>query len=229
MALRPGLVDMARMPRLVVPGLPHHVTQRGARRMKTFYNTGDYLSYLDLIVEFKTIAGVDIWAYCLMPNHVHLVVVPEEKDSLAILFRHVHRLYTREINVRQGCTGHLWQERYHSFVMDESHLLATVRYAELNPVRARLCGRPEDWLWSSVHAHLAEEDDAVVSVAPMLQRVADWKVYLSQALNDNELERIRAHGRSGRPAGDGGFVEQLQLLTGKELIRRKPGPKRCIK
>lgn len=125
MALRPGLVDMARMPRLVVPGLPHHVTQRGARRMKTFYNTGDYLSYLDLIVEFKTIAGVDIWAYCLMPNHVHLVVVPEEKDSLAILFRHVHRLYTREINVRQGCTGHLWQERYHSFVMDESHLLAT--------------------------------------------------------------------------------------------------------
>jgi len=196
--------------------------------MKTFFNSSDYLRYLDLIVEFRELAGADIWAYCLMPNHVHLVVVPEEKDSLAILFRHVHRRYTREINSREGWTGHLWQERYHSFVMDENHLLATVRYTELNPVRARLCARAEDWLWSSVHAHLAEEDDAVVSVTPMLQRVSDWPGYLSQALNESELERLRAHGRSGRPAGDDGFVEQLQLLTGKQLIKRKPGPKRCI-
>ena len=219
---------MAWMPRLVVPGLAHHVTQRGARRMKTFFEQSDYLTYLDLLVEFKALAGVDIWAYCLMPNHVHLVVVPQEKDSLATLFHHVHRRYTRGINVREGCTGHLWQERFHSFVMDENHLLATVRYVELNPVRARLCGRAEDWLWSSVHAHLAEEDDAVVSVAPMLQRISDWTGYLSQSQNNNELERIRAHGRSGRPAGDEGFVKHLQLLTGKELIKRKPGPKRCI-
>ena len=216
------------MPRLVVPGLPHHVTQRGARRMKTFFSSKDYLKYLDLIVEFREMAGVDIWAYCLMPNHVHLVVVPEEKDSLAIFFRHVHRQYTRQINSREHWTGHLWQERYHSFVMDESHLLATVRYTELNPVRARLCGRAEDWLWSSVHAHLSRTDDAVVSVAPMLQRVSDWARYLSEDSNESELERIRSHGRSGRPAGDDCFIDQLQLLTGKELIRRKPGPKRCI-
>ncbi|MEH6585236.1 MAG: transposase [Halioglobus sp.] len=216
------------MPRLVVPGLPHHVTQRGARRMKTFFNSSDYLRYLDLIVEYRELAGADIWAYCLMPNHVHLVVVPQDKDSLAVLFRHVHRRYTREINVREGCTGHLWQERYHSFVMDENHLLATVRYAELNPVRAKLCDRAEDWPWSSVHAHLAEEDDAVVSVAPMLQRVSDWTAYLSQTQNNDELERIRAHGRSGRPAGDDGFVEHLQFLTGKALIRRKSGPKHRI-
>ena len=177
------------MPRLVVPGLPHHVTQRGARRMKTFFSSCDYEKYLELIVEFKELAGVDIWAYCLMPNHIHLVVVPQDRDSLAIFFRHVHRLYTREINSRKRWTGHLWQERYHSFVMDEKHLMATVRYTELNPVRARLCCLPEDWRWSSVHAHLAEEDDAVVSVAPMLLRVSDWTSYLSRTLNENEVER----------------------------------------
>ncbi|MEP0202222.1 MAG: hypothetical protein ABJ084_15980 [Halioglobus sp.] len=98
-------------------------------------------------------------------------------------------------------------------MMDEKHLMATVRYTELIPVRARLCCLPEGWRWSSVHAHLAKEDDAVVSVAPMLQRVTDWNRYLLQTLNESELEGIRAHGLSGRPAGDEGFVDKLQLLT----------------
>lgn len=163
-----------------------------------------------------------------MPNHVHLVIVLESQDSLATLFRHVHRQYTRRINLRERWTGHLWQERYHSFVMDEPHLLATVRYTELNPVRARLCSYAEDWPWSSVHAHLAREDDAVVSVAPTLQRVADWEQYLANEISEGEFERIRKHARSGRPAGDSGFLIQLQALTGRDLGRGKPGPKSTI-
>ena len=164
-----------------------------------------------------------------MPNHVHLVVVPDSKDSLAIFFGHVHRLYTRRINLREDWRGHLWQERYHSFVMDEKHLIAAVRYAELNPVRARLCQTVEDWPWSSVHAHLAGGDDAVVSVTPMLQRVSEWSNYLSQGSSEAELEGIRSHGRSGRPAGADNFLKHLQTLTGKRLEKEKPGRRSSIK
>jgi REP-associated tyrosine transposase len=216
---------MARMPRLVIPGFPHHVTQRGCRRMKTFFRSEDYVFYLELIAEFKELAGVEVWGFCLMPNHVHLVLVPERERSLATLFRHVHLRYTRRINFRERWAGHLWQERFHSFVMDEQHLIAAVRYTELNPVRAQLCSVATEWPWSSVHAHLAGEDDAIVSVGPMLQRVSDWPAYLSGGSTDAELESIRNYNRTGRPAGNAEFLQQLHLLTGKDHAKRKPGPK----
>lgn len=134
---------MARMARLVVPGYPHHVTQRGNRRQKTFFSIDDYASYIKLLAAAKSKAGVEVWAYCLMPNHVHLVVVPKTESSLAALFSDAHRRYTRRINAREGWKGHLWQERFHSSVMDENYLLSTVRYVELNPVRARLCDQAD--------------------------------------------------------------------------------------
>jgi putative transposase len=219
---------MARMPRLVVPGYPHHITQRGNRRMKTFFNDDDYRAYLELLAEFRIDAGVSVWAYCLMPNHVHLVVVPEHKDSLARLFRVVHRHYSRRINFRENWKGHLWQERFHSFVMDEHYLLATVRYTELNPIRARLCSCPADWPWSSARAHLDARDDSVVSVRPMLQRVANWSDYLSVQDKGEERDRIRRHAGTGRPAGDEQFISRLEALTGSDLKRKKPGPKPII-
>ena len=123
--------SMPRMPRLIVPGYPHHVTQRGNRRQKTFFNTEDYQAYLDLVAIAKPRAGCDIWAYCLMPNHVHFVIVPEYEDSLALQFKEAHRRYTRRINFRENWRGQLWQERFHSFVMDEPHLSATARYVDL--------------------------------------------------------------------------------------------------
>ena len=169
---------MARMPRLVVPGYPHHITQRGSRRMKTFFSDDDYRAYLELIAEHKADAAVTVWAYCLMPNHVHLVVVPNEEESLARLFRQVHRRYARLINDREKWRGHLWQERFHSFVMNEEHLMAAVRYVELNPVRAGLCALPEDWVWSSARAHLDGNDDGIVKVRPMLDLVSDWRRFL---------------------------------------------------
>ena len=136
---------MPRRARLVVPGYPHHVTQRGNRRQQVFYSEDDYLAYLDLLRVLTDDAGANIWAYCLMPNHVHLIVVPQRSDSLAALFGLAHRRYARRINEAREWKGHLWQERFHSVVMDEAHLLAAVRYVELNPVRAGLCSRPEDW------------------------------------------------------------------------------------
>ena len=90
-----------------------------------------------------------------MPNHVHLVMVPGEEDGLRATLGEAHRRYTRHINFRERWRGHLWQERFHSFIMDEKYLLSTVRYVERNPVAARLCVNPQDWKWSSVRAHLS--------------------------------------------------------------------------
>jgi putative transposase len=178
-----------------------------------------------LIAAAKREAGVAVWAYCLMPNHVHLVVVPARSNSLSALFGEAHRRYTRKVNDRDGWCGHLWQERFHSCVMDERHLVAAVRYVEMNPVRAGLCRVPEDWRWSSVHAHLAGSDDALVTAKPMLDRVTDWPAYLRAGSSPCELEAIRSNSRTGRPLGEQPFVEHLEALTGRELKPKKSGPK----
>jgi putative transposase len=213
------------MSRFVVPGFPHHLTQRGSRRQQTFFNDGDYRHFRSLLVKGKRKFDVRILAWCLMPNHVHLVVVPAHESSLSRFCADVHRRYAARINTRKGWRGHLWQERFHSFVMDEAHLLAAVRYVELNPVRAGLCHHASQWPWSSVHAHLAGRSDDVTSAEPMLERIPDWAQYLRGANAAPIEQRLRQHARSGRPAGDEAFIARLQNLTGCNLTRRKPGRK----
>ena len=153
---------------MVIPGLPHHVTQRGNRRQKTFFNDGDYVAYLELMAEWCREEGVEIWSYCLMPNHVHLIAVPQTADGLRRGIGEAHRRYTRRINFREKWRGYLWQGRFASFVMDEPYLLAAARYVELNPVRAKLVEHAPKWRWSSAKAHLSGRDDRLVKVAPLL-------------------------------------------------------------
>jgi putative transposase len=215
---------MPRTARIVVPGHPHHITQRGARRQRTFFTESDYTTYLDLLWQNKSRAQADIWAYCLMPNHVHLVVVPKFADSLAKLLGNTHHRYARLINAAHGWRGHLWQERFHSFVMDEEHLMAAVRYTELNPVRAGLCCHAAEWHWSSVHAHLQSRFDPIVTVSPMLERVSDWRKYLAEEENPKLSENLRDHTNTGRPAGSAKFIETLENLTNRRLQPRKRGP-----
>jgi len=155
-------------------GLPYHVTQRGNRRAQTFFEDGDYALYRDLLAEAAVKAEAEIWCYCLMPNHVHVIVVPSDKDGLRRTFAYVHRRYTGFINARHRWTGHLWQGRFGAVVMDEPHLAHAMRYVSLNPVRARLIDRAEDWRWSSVGAHFAGIDDALVTVAPALETL--WRL-----------------------------------------------------
>ena len=216
---------MARIARIGLPGIAHHVTQRGNRRQQVFFGDDDYAHYLQLIVRGCRKAKTGCLAYCLMPNHVHFVIEPQHTDSLASLFKEAHRRYTRRINFRENWRGHLWQERFHSFVMDEQHLNATVRYVELNPVAAGLCERPQDWRWSSVHAHLSAQDDDLVSVKPMLKRFPDWKDYLEGYQSTELLQKVRKHTRTGRPLGNEDFIETLESLTGRTLKPRKPGRK----
>lgn len=143
---------MARLARLVLPGFPHHVTQRGNRRQETFFGDDDYQNYMKMVGESCKKTGTSVWAYCLMPNHVHLVLVPDDEEGLRRSLAEAHRQYTRMINFREKWRGYLWQGRFHSFAMDEDYLYRCVRYVELNPVRAGLVTSASDWMWSSANA-----------------------------------------------------------------------------
>jgi putative transposase len=169
--------------------------------------------------------GVKVWSYCLMPNHVHLIAVPKSADGLRRAIGEAHRRYTRRINFREKWRGCLWQGRFASFVMDEPYLLAAARYVELNPVRARLVEHPRQWPWSSAKAHLKGRNDGLVSVAPLLAMVGDWKVFLRSAIPEEELRDLREHGRAGRPLGCPAFVARLENVVGRVLKPQKPGPK----
>ena len=215
---------MSRLPRLVIPGHPHHVTQRGNRRAQTFFEDGDYLLYRDLLAEAAHKAGTQIWAYWLMPNHVHLIVVPEDEDGLRRTFADAYRRYTGYITARLRVTGHLWQGRFGSLAMDEKHLLNAVRYVSLNPVRAHLVERADQWRWSSAAAHLAGQDDELVKVQPVLDRYGDFSTLLVTDHEDDYL-KLRQSETTGRPLGSNAWIERLERQTGKTLRPRKRGPK----
>lgn len=193
--------------------------------MKTFFLDEDYGEYLALMAEWCGKCGVEIWAYCLMPNHTHLVAVPESEDALRRGIGEAHRRYSRMINFREGWKGHLWQGRFSSFPMNEHYLLAAVRYVEMNPVRAQLVNSPEEWPWSSAQAHLSGRDDSLVRVKPLLDLVGNWKQFLGDHNGSIGWEEIRRHELSGRPLGEDSFVERLEQELGRRLHRQKPGPK----
>ena len=216
---------MARLARLVLPGIPYHVTQRGNRRQQTFFEDGDYALYRDLLSGAARRAGASVWAYCLMPNHVHLIIVPADEDGLRRTFADAHRRYTGFINTRHRWTGHLWQGRFGAVAMDELHLAAAARYVALNPVRAHLVDRAEQWRWSSAAAHLAGEDDGLVEVAPLLDRYGDFAAFLGSAEDQQATRRLRAAETTGRPAGTAEWLKQIEERTGRKLAPQKRGPK----
>lgn len=216
---------MARFARIVVPGVPHHVTQRGVRGMRVFFSDTDYSSYLSLLARQARRYTLDIWAYCLLPNHVHLIAVPVSETGLARPLGEAHRRYATQVNRRFDWTGHLWQERFSSFPMDEPHLLAAIRYVLLNPVRAGLAQSPTDWRYSSAKAHVLGCPDSLVNTRPARERVADWEGFLAIHDPDRDAETIRRHTRIGRPLGSSHFVDQLESATGRRLRPSKVGRK----
>ena len=216
---------MARLARIVIPGVAYHVTQRGNRRQQTFFEDGDYALYRDLLAEAARRAGCAIWSYCLMPNHVHLIAVPADEHGLRRTFADAHRRYTGFINARHRWTGHLWQGRYGAVAMDETHLIHAARYVALNPVRARLCERAEHWPWSSVRAHLAATDDGLATIQPLLDRIGDFAAFLGAAVYLLAWGALRLAEKTGGRVGTAAWLEQLERTTGRALTPKKRGPK----
>lgn len=201
---------MPRMARVVVPGVPHHVTQRGTRRQPTFFRTADYETYRRIAAGEFSAAKVEIWAYCLMPNHVHLIAAPETEDGLAKAVGATHVRYARYINHREGWTGHLWQDRFSSFPMDEDHFRLCVRYVGLNPVRAGLTRRAIDWPWSSVQAHVTGKPDPLISPIQLADRLGvDLAGFFDLDVGRDDHRLMQGATRSGRPLGSTAWIKTL--------------------
>jgi putative transposase len=195
--------------------------------METFFCEEDYQAYLALMAEWCRKFNVAIWAYCLMPNHVHLVAIPETEQGLRLAIGEAHRRYSVMINRRQKWTGHLWQGRFSSFPMDETYLLAAVKYIEMNPVRAQLAPDPYSWQWSSAKAHADGKDNILAKVSPLLEMVGDWKLFLADA-EEEDADKIRHHERTGRALGADSFLDSLEITLRRTVKRQKAGRKRKI-
>jgi putative transposase len=205
---------MPRHARVVIPQTPHHVIQRGNRRQRTFFSDDDYRAYLHIAAECFVEAGVEVWAYCLMPNHVHLIATPGVADALAEAVGATHRRYTRRINEREAWTGFLWQGRFASFPMDDNYLMTCARYVGLNPVRAGLVKRAIDWPWSSVGAHVEGRPDPLLSSQPLIDLLGSELVDLfAHDVGANDHRRLRLAANTGRPLGAAAWIKSLNATT----------------
>lgn len=216
---------MPRVARIVIPGLPHHVTQRGNHRAVVYHDTADYHAYLAMLHQYISQFPLDILAYCLMPNHSHLIVVPHDAETLSSCIRAAHTKYALRYNLRYQLTGHLWQGRFASCVLDESHMWNAIRYVERNPVRAGMVRYAEDYPWSSARGHCGLNQDPLLSPSfPPPGAIEDWQVWLRT--EDEELSNyIRHQTITGRPCGTKEFIKQLEDTMHKALGPQRPGRK----
>jgi putative transposase len=222
---------MPRIPRPVFAGIPHHVTQRGNRGQAVFFSDEDRAAYLGWLAHYCVRFRVEVLAYCLMTNHVHLVVVPETADALEKIFRPLHTRYAQHINRARAWTGHLWQGRFFSSALDERYLWAAIGYVERNPVRAGMIRRAEDYRWSSASAHCRLVNDYVLTKDPVwtdrLNSIGEWSKWLAWAEQSEDLATLRRHAERSLPCGADDFVTELEVRTGQTLRLTPRGrPKR---
>ena len=217
---------MPRRGRVVFPGVPHHVTQRGNHRERVFFSPGDPESYLYLLREHAKQLGIDIAAYCLMPNHVHLVVVPSTAHAMHYALKAVNGQYAQRINRMRDQKGHLWQGRYFSSPLDESHFSNAVRYVELNPVDAGMVVAAEDYAWSSAAAHCGIREDPILRPRQefnVLAGIVDWSRWLAKGVAEEVRQTLRRHTSQNVPCGSPEFVARLELAAGRQLRYRPHG------
>ena len=216
---------MARIARVVVPGLPHHIVQRGNRNQTVFFSDSDRLRYLYLLRKIAFEYGISFLSYCLMDNHVHLVAIPEKEDSLSLCFRKAHSIYSRHINSQFDWRGHLWQNRFHSSPLGPSYLYNAIRYVEQNPVRAEMTLNPWDYRWSSAGFHTGHRKNDL-----LLNRYSDihidienWQEYLSIDLETIQLLKIRKAAKMNRPAGRYWFLKRIENTHGISAVPQQRG------
>lgn len=223
---------MSRLPRLTVPGYPHHVIQRGNNRQPIFADEADYRRLLADLAEHARVRGVAVHAYVLMSNHLHLLVTPEAADSLPLMMQGVGRGYVRWFNRRHGRSGTLWEGRYRSTVIEaERHLLACMAYIELNPVRAGMVARPADYPWSSHAHHAGLRTDTLVTPHPLYWQLGNTPFAREHAyidmvqggLSTQQLAELTRAAHTGWALGSEDFIADLQRRTQRRVARAAPG------
>lgn len=201
---------MPRIARVVAVGLPHHITQRGNYQQEVFLSADNRKKYLSWVKKYSFKYGLSILAYCLMPNHVHFIAVPSKNDSLAKTFNTAHMCYSQYFNSRLNQRGHLWQGRFYSCVLNQSHLILAARYIERNPVRAGIVDKPWDWQWSSAASHTNRKIDGLLNAYDLFKLVdmssVSWEKYIDTTEEESFLQNIRKHTSTGRPLGAAEFV-----------------------
>ncbi len=211
---------MARIARVVIPGVPHHITQRGNNGQDVFFVDDDRDVYLELLTRQCERYGLEVLGYCLMTNHVHLVARPFTQESLANAIGRTHFVYTQYINRVHGRRGHLWQNRFYSCALDEAHLWSALRYVERNPVRAKMVQWPWEYAWSSAAAHTGGADRvALIDIEAWVHmaRGVDWREMLMQPEDDDVARNLRLNTRTGRPLGNDRFLSKVETLLGRRV------------
>ena len=217
---------MARMARIVAVNVPHHVTQRGNARQFLLVTDDERAVYLGLLQEYIKLHQLRLLGYCLMSNHVHLVVIPQQTDALARALKQAHGRYASYWNATHGSSGHVWQGRFYSCPLDFSHLWIALRYTELNPVRAGLVAKAESWTWSSATAHCGSSAvDSILDMDMWESRwsAEDWRRYLASAETEAELSAIRQCTHTGRPLGTAEFIQTLEETMQRQLVPKNGG------
>jgi putative transposase len=215
---------MPRIARVVLPGVPHHVTQRGNNRQPVFFDDDDRRLYLAFLGAQSKRFGLDILGYCLMPNHVHIIATPVRASSLALGLGRAHTQYALHLNKRRERSGHLWQNRFFSCALDESHCYRALRYVELNPVRAKLVRRATDYRWSSASAHCGASDESGLLDLEAWRAKWDtraWKTELTNGQSREEELALRLNTQTGRPLGAETFLTAAEELLGR-CVRAQP-------
>lgn len=214
---------MPRQARLVLPGLAHHVTQRGNYQQDVFHKNEDYLTYCHWMSKYASLYGLDILAFCLMTNHVHLIVIPHDYESMARTFNTVHMRYAQYHNRQWKIKGHLWQGRFYSSALDDQHLYRALRYVERNPVRARMVKNAWEYPWSSVRWHLGmDHKSGIFLKKTTIVDKKEWRGYLME--EDEEFNKeIRLKTQRGLIVGGRPFIEKLERKLKRSLICLNPG------
>lgn len=211
---------MPRSARIVIPDCPHHVTQRGNNRQSVFFVDSDRQVYLEYLLDASSRFGLRIEGYCLMTNHVHLIVTPQYETSLAETMKRTNQLYAQYVNRMHRRSGHLWQDRFFSCTLDQNHFHKALVYVERNPVRARLVRKAWKWQWSSAPAHCGIEKKSDLLDLSLWKKdisITIWKKLLERPDDEKLVYRLRLATSRGRPLGSDSFIAKLETLLGRRL------------